>query len=368
MMIRGGLAVWCFALAIAGGCAKIQHPPEADVLNLYNWADYIGYDTIAEFERRTHIKVVQDFYDSNEALEAKLLVGDAGYDLVNTTTAFYGRQIRAGVYRPLDFTQLPNWKNLDPEVLRLQAQADPGNRFAVPYLHAMNGFVYSVDAVRAHLPAAPIHSLAMLFDPAVISKFANCGVSFLDSPEDILELALLYLHLDPNSRKPEDLHAAERTILAVRPYIREFDSIDYWQQLASGDLCIAVAWSSDYSVAQRRARETGSGAHLAFTVPQEGAAITYNAWLIPASAPHPQAALRFLDYLLEPKVIAAITNDIHYGNDNLAARRFVEESTLNDPAIYPTPEIAKRLYLPAAVDPEFERLRTRTWTRIKTGE
>ncbi len=368
MVVRLGLAAALIAVSCTGACGKVTHQPEAAVLNLYNWADYIGHDTIAEFERRTHIKVVQDFYDSNEALEAKLLVGDAGYDLVNTTTAFYGRQIRAGVYLPLNFSKLPHWKNLDTDVLRLQAPADPGNRYAVPYLHAMNGFVYNVDAINMRMPAAPTNSLAMLFDPAVIAKFADCGVSFLDSPEDVLELALLYLHLDPNSRKPEDLHAAERTILAVRPYIRVFDSIDYWHQLAAGDLCIAIAWSSDYSVAQTRARETGSGAHLAFTVPKEGAAITYNAWLIPASAPHPQAALRFLDYLLEPQVIAAITNDIHYGNDNLAARPFVEPSILSDPAIYPPPELVKRLYLPAEVGPDFERLRTRTWTRVKTGE
>jgi len=366
---RSGLGAAFIALALAGACSRDNAPAvEPPVLNIYNWAEYIGHDTVAEFERRTHIKVVQDFYDSNESLEAKLLVGDAGYDIVSTTTAFYGRQIRAGVYLPLDFSRLPHWKNLDPQVLAVQAQADPGNRFAMPYLHAMNGFVYNIDQVRTRMPGAPTDSLAMLFDPAVISRFADCGVSFLDSPEDLIELAMLYLRLDPNSRKVEDLRAAERLLIGVRPYVRMFDSNDYWHQLAAGELCMAVAWSSDYSIAQARARETGSGAHLAFVLPKEGSNITYNALLIPASAPHPQAAHKFLDFILEPRVIADITNDIHYGNDNLAARPFVDPSILNYPAIYPPPGLREKLYLPAEVDADYERLRTRVWTHIKTGE
>ncbi len=167
------------------------------MLHIYNWADYIGHDTIAEFERQTHIKVVYGLYDSNDTLEAKMLAGSSGYDIVSTTTGFYGRQIKAGAYRPLDKSKLPNWKNLDPAVLAVQAQADPGNRYAVPYLHAMNGFVYNVDLVKARMPDAPTDSLAMLFDPKVIAHFADCGVTFLDSSEDVIQLALAYLHLDP---------------------------------------------------------------------------------------------------------------------------------------------------------------------------
>jgi len=341
---------------------------DGDVLHIYNWADYIGKDTIADFERETHIKVSYDVFDSNQTLEAILLVGHSGYDLVSTTTSYYGRQIKAGAYEPLDRTQLPNWGNLDPAVLALQSEADPGNRYAVPYLHAMNGFVYNVDKIRERAPDAPTDSLAMLFDPKTVAHFADCGVSFLDSPEDVLQLALAYLHRDPNSHRSEDLEAAKAVVLAVRPYVRIFDSNDYWHQLASQELCLSIAWSSDYSIAQARAREAGTGAHLAFTLPREGSNITYNAWLIPANAPHPAAALRFLNYLLEPKVIAAITNDIHYGNDNLAARPYVEPALLADPAIYPPSELRKRLYVPRAADPAFDRLRTRAWTEIKTGQ
>ena len=337
------------------------------VLNIYNWSDYIGQNTIKEFEDATHIKVVYQLYDSNETLEANLMVGHVGFDLVSTTTGFYGRQIRAGAYLPLDKSKLPNLKNIDPMVLAIQAQVDPGNRYAVPYLHAMNGLAYNVDAIKARMPDAPLDSLAMIFKPEVVAKFADCGVTFLDSPEDVIELALAYLHRDPNSQSLEDLKAAEALVMAVRPYIRTFDSNDYWNQLATKDVCLSIGWSSDYEVAQQRGREAGTGVHLAFILPKEGSNITYNAFLIPASAPHPEAAHEFLNFILQPKVIAEITNDIHYGNDNLAARPYVDPRILNDPAVYPPPELRARLYLPTELGADYDRARTRVWTRIKTG-
>ena len=358
-----------FAVVVLASACGGARPPatEEPVLNIYNWADYIGHHTIAEFEAATHIKVVYQTYDSNETLEANLMVGHSGFDLVSTTTGFYARQIRAGAYLPLDKSQLPNFKNIDPAVLAIQAQADPGNRYAVPYLHAMNGFVYNIDEIQARMPDAPTDSLAMIFKPNVIAKFADCGVTFLDSAEDVLQLALAYLHRDPNSRSIDDLNAAEQVVMAIRPYIRTFDSNDYWHQLASKDTCLAIAWSSDYSVAQERAREDGTGVRLAFTLPKEGSNITYNAFLIPTSAPHPQAAHKFLNFILQPKVIAEITNDIYYGNDNLLARPYVKQSILDDPAIYPPPQVRTRLYLPEEFGPDYDRARTRVWTRIKTG-
>jgi putrescine transport system substrate-binding protein len=355
-------------LTCACGRSGPASPDSQQVLNIYNWADYIGYHTIAEFERATHIKVVYQTYDSNATLEAMLMVGHSGFDIVSTTTGFYGRQIRAGAYLPLDKSKLPNFSNIDPQVLAIQSQVDPGNRYAVPYLHAMNGFIYNVDEIKARMPNAPTDSLAMLFDPDVLSKFAGCGVTFLDSAEDVIELALAYLHRDPNSQSLEDLAAAERVVMSVRPYIRTFDSNDYWHQLAAKDVCLSVSWSSDYAVSQARAREDGTGAHLAFTLPKEGSNITYNAFLIPASAPHPEAAHKFLNFILDPKVIAEITNDIHYGNDNLAARPYVDKAILDDPSVYPPPGVRARLYLPLELGADYARARTRVWTRIKTGQ
>lgn len=382
--IRLPLALGVMALAAVlistswlGGCSGTKHPvtgttreqpaPEERVLHVYNWVDYIGKATVAEFERTTGIEVVYDVYDSNQLLESKLLAGDTGYDIVSTTTGFYGRQIRAGAYEPLDKNLLPNWSNLDPEVLAVQAEADPGNRYAAPYLHATNGFAYNTALVARRMADAPLDSLDMLFQPAVVARFADCGVSFLDSPDDVFQLALTYLHLDPNSHRPEDLHAAERLLLAVRPYVRVFDSNDYVNQLAAKELCVAMGWSSDFSIAQERSRAAGLDLAFAFALPKEGSNITYNALLIPRGAPHPQAAHLFINFILSPKVIAAITNEIHYGNDNLAARPYVNPLILNDAAIYPSAAARRKLYVPREVDMDYERLRSRVWTRVKTG-
>jgi putrescine transport system substrate-binding protein len=360
----------CAALLCAchrpAGSTRTQQPEEP-VLHVYNWADYIGFDTIARFERATGIRVIYDLFDSNETLEGKLLVGDSGYDIVSTSMEHYARQIRSGLYEPLDKARLPNWKNLDPAVLAVQAKADPGNRFAAPYLHAMNGFAYNALLVRARMTDAPVDSLDMLFKPQVVARFADCGVSFLDSPLDVIQLALKYLRRDPNSQRLEDLQAAEQLIMGVRRYIRVFDSSAYIEQLASKELCVSMGWSGDLSLAILKSRAAGLNLHLVFTVPKEGSNITYNALLVPLGAPHPQAAHKFINFILDAHVIADITNDLHYGNDNLAARPFVNPDILNDPAIYPPPDVRARLYLPSEYGPAFQRQLTRTWTRIKNG-
>ncbi|MGH8290763.1 MAG: polyamine ABC transporter substrate-binding protein [Steroidobacteraceae bacterium] len=363
------LAVLLATVVSMSGCGSStsRHSQRERVLYVYNWADYIGNDTVRDFEAKTGVRVIYDTYDSDETEEGKLLAGESGYDVVTASTDYFARQIKAGVYEPLDRAKLPNWKNLDPHALAFEGRADPGNRYAVPYMHSINGFAYNVAAVRARMPNAPVDSLDMLFKPEVVKRFAGCGVSFLDSPEDVLQLALNYLHLDPNTTRESDYLKAEKLLLSVRPYIRAFDSAEYMNGLIDGNFCIAMSWSADYSVAEARAHAAGVQLDLAFTVPREGANLTYDAWLIPVGAPHPRAAYEWLNYLLEPRVIAAITNQIHYGNDNLAANPYVDPSILHDPIIYPTPQIEARLYESEEVSAELERLRTRIWMRIKTG-
>ncbi len=353
--------------AALSGCGSGQQGADAKVVNVYNWADYIGKDTLSKFESATGIRVVYDTYDADETLEAKMMAGDSGYDVVSTSTDFFSRQIKAGIYQKLDRSKLPNWSNLDPQVLAIEAGADPGNQYAMPYLRHVNGFAYNVDMIKSRMPNAPLDSLDMIFNPQVIAHFADCGVSFLDQAEDVLQLALNYLHLDPNSTNPDDYKRAEKLLLAVRPYIRAFDSSEYMNGLGNKEFCISMSWSGDYAAAKARAKAAGVDVNLAFTVPKEGANASFDALLIPVDAPHPDAAHKFLNFILEPKVIADITNEIHYGNDNLASTPYVDPQILNDPAIYPTPAIAARLYESAEVSPALERIRTRTWTRIKTA-
>jgi putrescine transport system substrate-binding protein len=301
-------------------------------------------------------------------MDARLLAGSSGYDVVIASTEYSGREIKAGVYIPLDRSKLPNWKNLDPRILAIQTVHDPGSAHSVPYLHAINGFAYNVDMIKARMPNAPVDSLDMIFKPEIVAKFADCGVTFLDSAPDTLMLALRYLGLNPNTTKPEDFKAAENLLLKVRPYVRSFDSSEYLNALANKELCIAMSWSSDYALSRARAKAVGVSVNLAFTVPKEGANQNFTSLLIPEGAPHPQAAYQFLNFMLRPDVIAEISNDIYYGNDNLASRPLVNPSILNDVTLYPTPEIEARLYRADEASAATERIRTRTWTRVKTAK
>ena len=355
-------------IAMLGACCVGDAAAEEKRLFIYNWTDFIGPETIAKFEKLTGIKVTYDVYDAEETMEARLMAGSSGYDVVSASTDFFSREIRAGVFAPLDKSRLGNWHNLDPRVLAIQAAFDPGNAHAVPYLHSINGFAYNVDKVRARLPDAPVDSLDMLFKPEVVARFADCGVTFLDSAEDVLQLALRYLGLDPNTTRPEDFKAAETMLLKVRPYIRSFDSAEYMNGLANREVCVAMSWSSDYAMSRARAKAVGVDVNLAFTVPTEGANQTFSSLLIPEGAPHPDAAYQFINFILRPEVIAEISNSIYYGNDNIASRRLVDPRILADPTLYPTPAIEARLYRSAEVSAATERIRTRTWTRIKTAE
>jgi putrescine transport system substrate-binding protein len=365
---RAAHAAVLLMLALVSGCGVKSAAAEEKRLFIYNWTDFIGPNTVAKFEKQSGISVVYDVYDSEETMDARLLAGSAGYDVVFASTEYFGREIKAGVYIPLDRSKLPNWKNLDPRILAIQTAHDPGNLHSVPYMHAINGFAYNVDMIKARMPNAPVDSLDMIFKPEIVAKFADCGVTFLDSAADTLALALNYLGLDPYSTKREDYKAAEDLLMKVRPYVRSFDSAEYLNGLANKELCIAMSWSSDYALSRARARAVGVNVNLAFTVPKEGANENFTSMLIPEGAPHPEAAYEFINFMLRPDVIADITNSIYYGNDDLASRPLINPSILNDTALYPTPPIEARLFRAAEVSAATERIRTRTWTRVKTAK
>ena len=370
-MSPGRLAAWLALAGIAGllcACSGARKPAVAERhLSVYNWAEYIGKTTIADFEKETGIRVDFDTFDADSTLEAKMLTGGSGYDVVSTSENFFSRQIKAGAYQALDRAKLPNWQNLDPTVLTLLAKYDPGNAHASPYLHSFNGFAYNVEMIRARMPDAPVDSLDLIFKPEIIKRFQDCGVTFLDSPDNVIQLALVYLHLNPNTERPEDFAAAEKLLLSVRPYVRNFDSVEYLNALANGELCIAMGWSSEYSVALGRARAAGIPLTLAFTLPKEGTSNTVNGFLIPFDAPHVAEAHEFINYMLRPDVIAKVTNDIHYPNENLASRSLIAPAILNDPTLYPPPSLLEHAFMPGEISPKTERLRTRIWTRIKTS-
>jgi putrescine transport system substrate-binding protein len=360
-------------LAVAAACAFAPsgspdaRADEAPVVNVYNWVDYIGAQTVADFQAETGIRVNYDIYESSEIVEAKLLTGATGYDVIVHGGQYSARLIPIGIFRPLDRSLLPSWKGLDPKVLAILENYDPGNVYAAPYMWGSTGFAYNVDLVKERIPDAPLGSGAMIFDPHIMAKLADCGVSFLDSPTDVIPMALVYLGYDANSTDPEEVGAAEAMLLAVRPFVKYFSSARILNDLPNREVCVAMSWSGDYAVARERSAEAGVEIDLAYTVPAEGSVFWFDGLFIPADAPHPENAHRFIDFILRPEVIAAISNQTRYANAIPGSRRLLEPEILADPAIYPTEEVIQRLQLTHTLPPKIERLRTRAFARVKAG-
>lgn len=340
---------------------------EEKVLNVYNWADYIGTDTIADFEAEFGIRVNYDLFDSGDVVDARLLAGNTGYDVVLHAIRFSSRLMKIGVFQPLDHAKLTLWENLDPWVLKLMAQYDPGNRYSVPYMWGTTGFAYNVDMVRERMPDAPLGSAAMLFDPAVVAHFADCGITMLDEATTVIPLVMLYLGYEPHSVAPAQMAEAEAVLKSVRPYIRYFSSAQFINDLPNSEVCIAMAWSGDYAQAQARADEVGADVRLAYTVPSEGTVLWFDGMQIPSDAPHPENAHLFLNYLMRPEVIAAISELTGYANGNLASLELLDPKIANDPAAYPPMEDREGWQAGRIYGPKLERLRSRTWSRVKTG-
>jgi putrescine transport system substrate-binding protein len=377
----GRLACLGVAALILAGCGKKEEAPPAataaaagpamddeKVLNVYNWSDYIAEDTVKNFEAKYGIKVNYDVFDSNEMVEAKLLAGNTGYDLVVPSSNFMSRQIKAGVFRKLDKSALTNLGNMDPVVMKTVAAYDPDNEHSVPYMIGTDGIGYNVDKVKKAIPDAPTDSWALLFDPKYASKLKQCGISILDAPTDMRSLVLIYLGKDANSQDANDLKAVQDVLMKIRPYVRKINSSQYIEDLANGDLCVAVGYSGDVLQSRDRANEAGKGIKVAYSIPKEGTVIAFDMLAIPADAKHPKNAELFINYLMDPQVAANDTNAVHYANGNLASEQFIDEAVKSDPGVYPSAEVKAKLSPELAVGDDYNKLLTRTWTRFQTGK
>lgn len=337
-------------------------------VNVYNWSDYIAEDTIANFEKETGIKVTYDVFDSNEVLEAKLLSGSSGFDIVVPSNQFLGKQIKAGAFKPLDRSKLKNWDNLDPTLLKALENNDPGNQYAFPYLWGTTGIGYNEAKVKAALGEdAPVDSWDLVFKPENIEKLAACGVAFLDAPAEVIPAALFYAGLDPNSTDAEDYAQAEALMMSIRPHITYFHSSKFITDLANGDICVAVGWSGDILQAAARAEEAANGEVVKYVIPKEGAPMWFDMMVMPVDAKNVDNAYAFLDYILRPEVIAGVSNYVAYANGNKASLEMIDASVLNDPGVYPSEETLNKLFTLAELPANIERARTRAWTRIKSG-
>jgi len=355
------LAVW-FLLIAPGASADPR------VVNVYNWSDFIDPSILEDFTKATGIKVVYDVYDSDEMLETKLLAGKSGYDVIVPSGPFLSRDIAAGVVRKLDKSKLPNISNMWPEIETRMAALDPDNAYSITYMWGTTGIGYNAAKIKERMPDAPLDSWDLVFKPEIVSKFKDCGVFFVNSPSDILPAALHYLHLNPNSRKPDDIAKGFALLEAIRPYIQKFGAFEYIGALADGDVCLAVGYSGDVVQARNRAVEAKNGQTIVYSLPKEGAQMWFCQMAIPADAAHVEEAHAFLDYLMKPEVIAKASNYLSYANGNLASLALIDDAVRSDPSIFPDADLLSRLYVATPADDTTQRVVTRSWTKFVTGE
>ena len=372
------LIIGIAAVAALSACGKKEEAPaagveakpagEEKVLNLYIWNDYLADDTISNFEKETGIKVAVSNYGSNEELDAKLAPGNAGYDIVVPSASSYERQIKAGYYQKLDKGQLSNLKNMDPDIEARLAMHDPNNDYAVLHMWGTTGIGYNTRKIEAAMKNAPVDSWKLVFDPAVAKNFKKCGIAVLDSATEMYSMTLAYLGKDPNSQKQEDLDAATNAMVAIRPFVRYADTQRMISDLANGEICLAIGYNGDLLQARDRADENKTGQEIKYQIPKEGTIIWFDSYLIPKDAPHPKNAHLFINYMLRPEVIAAVTNKVNYPNGNKEATQFVNKEVLDDPSVYPPQEVKVKLVPDLADTEETTRLMTRGWQKFTTGK
>ncbi|CAN7202338.1 polyamine ABC transporter substrate-binding protein [Pararhizobium sp. LjRoot238] len=359
--------ITAFAALLLGGSATIATAQER-VVNVYNWSDYIDASILEDFTKETGIKVVYDVFDSNEILETKLLAGGTGYDVVVPTATFLQRQIAAGVFQKLDKSKLPNMSNLWDEITTRVATYDPGNEYAIDYMWGTTGIGYNVEKAKQILGTDEKPTWDVLFKPEVAAKFKDCGIHILDSPTDVVPSVLAYLGLNPDSHSPDDLAKAEELLLTVRPYVRKFHSSEYINALANGDICLALGYSGDIFQARDRAAEAKAGVTVDYSIPPSGAQMWFDVMAIPADASHLAEAHEFLNYIMKPEVIAKASDFVFYANGNKASQQFISKEVIEDTAIYPPADVMNKLFTTTPFDAKSQRVLTRMWTKVVTGQ
>ena len=337
------------------------------VVNIYNWSDYVDPAMLEKFTADTGIKVVYDNYDNNEIVETKLLAGGSGYDVVVPSGPNVSRQIQAGTLMKLDKSKIPNLKDQWDVIAKRLETYDPGNQYAVNYMWGTTGVGYNVAKIKAAMPDAPTDSWDMIFKPEVVSKFKDCGIEVLDTPEELIPAALNYLKLNPDSKDPADIQKAGDLLSSIKPYILKFHSSDYIDALANGDICLAVGYSGDIFIAKNRAEEAKAGVEINYVIPKEGAGMWFDSFIIPADAPHQDEAYAFINFMLTPEVAAANSNYVFYANGNKDAQPMVDKAIFEDPAIYPDEATLGRLFTTTPYDAKIQKIVTRVWTNVKSG-
>jgi len=352
----------------ATGPKLAKKDADAEVLNIYNWADFIAPDTISSFEKETGIKVNVSYFDSNDTLETRMLTGHSGFDIVFPSDTYFQREIRSGAYLALDKAQLPNLSHLDPALMARATSYDPGSAHGIVYMWGTVGIGYNESRVAAALPNVPVNSWRLLFDPTLAKKLAPCGINVINEPAVVVGIALKYLGKDPSAPSPQDFVDVEKLLLSIRPFIRTFDTSGDIEAMVNGEICISLGYSGDVVLANNRAREAKKPIKVAYVIPAEGSMLWFTLTAIPRDAPHAANAHMFLNYLMNPQVIANISNFIAYANPNADAVPLLDAKIATNTIIYPTRDEQKRLFVDTDYSPEQSRAITRLWQKFKTGQ
>jgi putrescine transport system substrate-binding protein len=353
-------------VALLSTCCAPAYADET--VNISNWSGYIADDTLTTFTKETGIKATYDIHDSNEVLESKLMTGNTGYDVVSPSNHFLSRLIKAGAIQKLDKSQLPDWKNLDPTLLKKLEVNDPGNQYGYPYMWGTAGIGYNVEKIQAIFGNTDVtRSWSLFFDEANIKKLSACGVAIIDNPTQVLPITLNYLGLPPHSHTPADYKEAEQALLKIRPYVQYFHTSKYISDLANGNVCAVIGFNGDIVQAAASAREAKNGIDIAYSIPDEGSTLWFDMVVMPKSAPHDKNGYSYMNYLLQPQVIANISNSIHYANPNSAADAYVVPAVKQDLAIYPPKTVMDKLFTVEDLPAPIARLTTRLWTKLKTN-
>ncbi len=351
------------------GLMATAHAAEPPVVHFYNWSDYIAADTLPNFTQQTGIKVTYDVFDTDEVLEAKLLAGKTGFDIVVPGSDFLGRQIKAGVFTKLDKSQIPNYSKLDPQIMALLAENDPGNQYGIPYMWGTTGIGYNVAKAKEILGDREIDSWEIIFNPQILSEFGKCGVAFLNSPTEIYAIALNYLGKNPHSLNSRDYTGeANELLLKIRPHITYFHSSKFISDLANGNICLAVGWSGDMFQARDRAEEAGNGIEIDYAIPAEGSVLWFDIMAIPKDARHPRNAHALVNYLLDPKVMANNSNEVSYANAVPESKEYMDEEIFSNAGIYPPQETMQKMFVVKALPQSLTRTLTRNWVKLTSGK
>ncbi|WP_424776173.1 polyamine ABC transporter substrate-binding protein [Neisseria cinerea] len=371
-------AVFGLVLTACGGGSQTTAEPEAsqvqhtvsDKLNIYNWSDYVDPQTLSDFEKDTRLNIRYDYYDSNEALEAKLLTGKSGYDLVVPSVANVGRQIKAGAYRKIDKSLIPNYANIDASLLAMMAEVDPGNEYAVPYFWGINTLAINTQQVKKALGTdkLPENEWDLVFNPAYTRKLKSCGISYFDSAIEQIPLALHYLGKDPNSENPEDIKAAVDMMKTVRLDIKRFTSSGYIDDMATGNLCVAIGYGGDLNIAKTRARESANGVDIKVLVPTTGVGVWVDSLMIPRDAQNVANAHKYINHTLDPKVAAQNGSFVTYAPASLPARELMDAKYTSDASIFPTKELMQKSFIVSPKSSDVSRLSVRLWQSLKAGK